>query len=360
MTVTTAQVLDALRVVQDPDLKRDLVSLGFIKGVQIDGGRVSFTIELTTPACPVRDVMKGQAAEAVRALPGVSQVDITMTSQVRPSVSSPPGTLAPAIKNIVPVASGKGGVGKSTVSANLALALARSGARVGLMDADVYGPSIPTILGITAQPEVDEKNRITPVEQHGLKVISMGFFMKPEEAVVWRGPMLHKTVQQFLGGVFWGELDYLLVDLPPGTGDVQLSLCQSIPITGAVIVSTPQDVALNVAQKAIAMFKKLNVPVLGIVENMSYYLCPHCGKRDDIFGSGGARKTAERMQIPFLGEIPLSTPIRATSDAGTPIVLSDPKSAAAQAFVRAAEALAAQVSIRAMEGELSPQIKVTF
>ncbi len=361
MAVTTDQVLNALKVVQDPDLKRDLVSLGFIKNVRVGEGRVAFTIELTTPACPVRDLMKEEARKAVAALPGVSAVEITMTSQVRPSITAQPsGGLIPTIKNVIPIASGKGGVGKSTVSANLALALSHSGARVGLMDADVYGPSIPTILGISAQPEVDAQNRITPIVQHGVKVISMGFFMKPEEAVVWRGPMLHKTVQQFLGGVLWGELDYLLVDLPPGTGDVQLSLCQSIPITGAVIVSTPQDVALNVAQKAITMFKKLNAPVLGIIENMSAYVCPHCGKQDEVFGSGGARQIAQRLDIPFLGEIPLATPIRIASDQGTPIVLTEPESPSAKAFVAAAEALAAQVSIRAMQGELMPQVKVTF
>ena len=355
---TTEQVLNALKAVQDPDLRRDIVSLGFVKDVTVNGGRVAFTIELTTPACPVRDLMKEEARVAVAKLPGVSQVDVTMTAQVRTSIpTQPAGGLIPTIKNVIPIASGKGGVGKSTVSANLALALARSGARVGLMDADVYGPSIPTLLGITTQPEVDERNRITPVEHKGLKVISMGFFMKPEEAVVWRGPMLHKTVQQFLGGVEWGELDYLLIDLPPGTGDVQLSLCQSISITGAVIVSTPQDVALNVAQKAIVMFKKLNAPILGIIENMSAYVCPHCGKRDEIFGTGGARKTAERLDIPFLGEIPLSTPIRVASDAGKPIVLADPNSPAAKAFTAAAEALAAQVSIRAMSQQ---EVKVTF
>jgi len=355
---TAEQVLNALKAVQDPDLRRDIVSLGFVKDVRVQNGDVAFTIELTTPACPVRDVMKEEARAAVAKLPGVSQVDVTMTAQVRTSIPmQPSGGLIPTIKNVVPIASGKGGVGKSTVSANLALALAKSGARVGLMDADVYGPSIPTMLGVTSQPQVDERNRMTPVEQGGLKVISMGFFMKPEEAVVWRGPMLHKTVQQFLGGVEWGELDYLLCDLPPGTGDVQLSLCQSIPITGAVIVSTPQDVALNVAQKAIAMFKKLNAPILGIIENMSDYVCPHCGKRDEIFGTGGARKVAERLDIPFLGAIPLATPIRVASDAGKPIVLTDPNSAAAKAFVAAAEALAAQVSIRAMEMQ---QVKVTF
>ena len=361
MAIATEQVLHALRAVQDPDLKRDLVSLGFIKDMRIDGGRVAFAIELTTPACPVRDLMKEQARAAVAAIPGVTQVDITMTSQVRSSMApQPAGGLAPTIKNIIPVASGKGGVGKSTVSANLALALARAGARVGLMDADVYGPTIPALLGITASPEVDERNRITPVVQHGLKVISMGFFMKPEEAVVWRGPMLHKTVQQFLGGVLWGELDYLIVDLPPGTGDVQLSLCQSIPVTGAVIVSTPQDVALNVAQKAIAMFRKLNAPILGLIENMSHYVCPHCGTTDEIFGHGGARRIAERMEIPFLGEIPLATPVRAASDEGTPIVISQPDSPAARALVQAAERLAAQVSIRAMQGQGYQEVKVTF
>ncbi len=361
MAVTRDQVLHALAQVQDPDLHRDIVSLGFVKHVSIDNGHVSVTIELTTPACPVREQMKEQAGQSVRVLPGVSQVTVTMTSQVRSSMAAhPAGSLIPTIKNVVPIASGKGGVGKSTVSVNLALALAKTGARVGLMDADVYGPSVPTLLGITSAPEVTPERRISPVDQHGLKVISMGFFMKPEEAVVWRGPMLHKTVEQFLGGVAWGELDYLLVDLPPGTGDVQLSLCQLIPLTGAVIVSTPQDVALNVAQKAMAMFKKLNAPILGIIENMSAYVCEHCGAREEIFGSGGARKTAERLGIPFLGEIPLATAVRKTSDTGTPIVLADPHSAAAKALTSVAENLAAQLSIRAMQGELAPQVKVTF
>ncbi len=749
MAVTESDILNALKAVQDPDLHRDIVSLGFVQGVAIQGGRVSFTIELTTPACPVRDQMREQAAEIVRALPGVREVDIQMTSQVRKSILPTEHLLIPTIKNVVAIASGKGGVGKSTVSANVALALAKTGARVGLLDADVYGPSIPTILGITDAAEITATQQIIPIEQSGLKVMSMGFFMKPDEAVIWRGPMLHKTVQQFLGGVQWGELDYLLVDLPPGcltadtliptdrgqvrisevkagfqvysfdghiqkaharttrkfhaalvkrevlavipqgkakiyelrtatrsirgtadhpilvlqrtkqnssrlydyalawthlaeikprdvvltvkklpqdngkplrlpalsakgkhpiriqehsspellrligyflgdgtvrkasngshwgvwfsepengayrstyerllktvfalphihrqpnkfaalsnqvaelfdklglhhkvldksipswaftltaqeklaliegycdadghrrsskpgyrrsgwmcfespnailmqgiralcmdvglrvgnlnsrtrticlpstqrevtqmfwgfeanrkaktdiygaglirgqqigkglvheyvgfervkmvhevgegdvydlqvegehnfvanglivhnTGDVQLSLCQSIPLTGAVIVSTPQDVALNVAQKAITMFKKLNAPVLGIIENMSAYVCPHCGTREEIFGSGGARKIAQRLDLPFLGEVPLATPIRETSDAGTPIVISQPDSPAARAFTAVAEQLAAQISIRAMKGELGTEIKVTF
>ena len=263
-------------------------------------------------------------------------------------------------QHIIPIASGKGGVGKSTVSANLALALAKTWAKVGLMDADVYGPTIPTLLGITTSPEVDTQNRISPVTQDGLKVVSMGFFMKPGEPAIWRGPMLHKTVQQFLTGVAWGDLDYLIIDTPPGTGDVTLSLCQSIPITGVAIVSTPQDVALNVAQRAIAMFKKLKCPLLGIIENMSHYICPHCGKREEIFGAGGARKTAERLGIPFLGEIPLSTPIRVASDAGKPIVLSQPASPAAKAFTAVASELASQLRLRAQQGETPPQVKVAF
>ncbi len=360
MAVTVDQVLNALRVVQDPDLHKDLVSLDFIKEVTIQDGRVAFKIELTTPACPVRDQMKEQAREAVGALPGVSGVEITMTSRVRTSIpTQTSGVLVPTVKNVIPVASGKGGVGKSTVSANLAHALARTGARVGIMDADVYGPSIPTILGVTGRPEVGEGNRFMPVEHDGLKVMSMAFFIKPEEAVVWRGPMLHKTMEKFLGGVQWGELDYLIIDLPPGSGDVPLSLCQFIPITGAVVVSTPQHVATNVAQKAVAMFKKLNVPILGIIENMSYYLAPD-GTRDEIFGNGGARQIAERFQIPFLGEIPLATPIRVASDAGRPIVLTEPDSLWAKAFTAVAENLAAQVSIRGMQDELVPPIKITF
>ena len=360
MAITEAEIRNALTAVQDPDLHRDIVSLGFVQDIAIQAGRVSFKIELTTPACPVRDQMRDQAAAIVRALPGVQDVAIQMTSQVRSSLGLSAQPMLPTVRNIVAIASGKGGVGKSTVSANLALALSKTGARVGLMDADVYGPTIPIILGISHSAQVTAQEQIIPLEQHGLKVMSMGFFMKPDEAVVWRGPMLHKTVQQFLGGVAWGELDYLLVDTPPGTGDVTLSLCQSIPLTGAVIVSTPQDVALNVAQKAIAMFKKLNTPVLGIIENMGAYVCPHCGTREEIFGSGGARQTAQRLNLPFLGEIPLATPIRETSDGGTPIVIAQPESSSARAFTAVAEALAAQISIRAMSGELAQPIKVTF
>ncbi len=255
---------------------------------------------------------------------------------------------------------GPQGIGKSTVAANLAVALARSGARVGLMDADVYGPSIPTLMGISGEPQAAPNQQIIPMAQYDLKIMSMGFFLSEEKAVIWRGPMLDKMIAQFLGGVAWGELDYLVIDLPPGTGDIQLSLCQKVSLTGAVVVSTPQDVALNVAQKAIAMFRQLNTPVLGIVENMSYYLCSHCGTRDEIFGSGGARDVSRRMQLPFLGEIPLSTSIRTHSDQGKPVVLAEPDSEQAKAFVEIAENLAAQISIQNISGEVQQDIKVSF
>ncbi|MBI4445005.1 MAG: iron-sulfur cluster carrier protein ApbC [Acidobacteria bacterium] len=359
--VSESQVLGALRSVRDPDLNRDIVSLGFVKDIKICGGAVSFTIELTTPACPVRDQMKEQARAAVQSLNGVEQVQVTMTSQVRSSSQLGIGSMIQGVKNVIPVASGKGGVGKSTVSANLALALAQSGATVGLMDADIYGPSIPTILGVPDYaPQPSPTGRILPVIKYGIKVISMGFFLPRDKAVIWRGPMLDKMVSQFLGGVEWGELDYLLVDLPPGTGDVQLSLCQKIPLTGATIVSTPQDVALKVAEKAIIMFKQLNCPILGLVENMSYYVCSHCGQRDEIFGSGGARRLSEELQLPFLGEIPVATGIRLDSDRGCPTVVSEPGSFLAKAFFDVASNLAAQISIRNLSGELKQDIKVSF
>jgi ATP-binding protein involved in chromosome partitioning len=354
-----AQILQALKAVIDPDLHRDIVTLGFVKDVAVCDGLVKVTLELTTPACPVKDEMKAQAERAIRALPGVESVAIKMDAQVRPTLGEAGKALIPTVRNVIPIGSGKGGVGKSTVSANVAVALAQTGARVGLMDADVYGPSIPTILGITAQPVAGE-NGIIPVDAYGVKVISMGFFLRPDQAVVWRGPMLSKMIEQFLGGVEWGEIDYLIVDLPPGTGDIQLSLCQRIPITGAAIVSTPQDVALNIAEKAVIMFNQLHTPILGLIENMSYFICTHCGAREDIFDTGGARRAAERLGTPFLGEIPLATRLRETSDSGVPIVISDPTSPAAIAFQQIARNLAAQISIRnAQDSEVAP-VRITF
>lgn len=352
-------ILKALQSVTDPDLGRDIVSLGFVKDVKICGGAVGFTVELTTPACPAKDQMKREAEQAVLALSGIDQVDVKMTAEVRASSTRTSGFLS-TVKNIVPVASGKGGVGKSTVAANLAVALAQSGAQVGLMDADVYGPSIPTLMGISGEPQTTPDQQIIPINQYDIKIISMGFFLPEEKAVIWRGPMLDKMISQFLGGVAWGELDYLVIDLPPGTGDIQLSLCQKVALTGAVVVSTPQDVALNVAQKAIVMFRQLNTPVLGIVENMSYYVCSHCGSRDEIFGTGGAKAVSQQMQLPFLGAIPLATSIRTFSDQGKPVVLADPDSEQAKAFIRIAENLAAQISIQNMSGEVQQDIQISF
>ena len=353
-------ILQALGNVRDPDLGRDIVSLGFVKRVAVSDGRADVTIELTTPACPVKEKMRGEAQQLILSIPGISEANVDMTAQVRASTGAATTPFLPEVKNVIAVASGKGGVGKSTVSANLALSLLRAGARVGLLDADVYGPSIPTILGISDKPAVTEKNFLIPVTQYGLKVISVGFFIGEQEAVIWRGPMLSKLLDQFLGMVEWGELDYMVVDLPPGTGDIQLSLCQKIPLAGAVIVSTPQDVATKVAQKAITMFRKLNTPVLGVIENMSYFICSHCGQREDIFGTGGAEQAAARLDIPFLGRIPLSTSLRATSDSGRPEMVDAPESIVAKAFIHAAENLAAQLSIAAMKGEAGQEIKISF
>ena len=357
--VTQEQVLAALRQVMDPDLHRDIVTLGFVKDLRIQEGEVSFAVVLTTPACPVKDRLKEQAEQVVGALPGVERVHVEMNSDVR-STSPPQGlNLIPGVRNIVPVGSGKGGVGKSTVSANLAVALAQTGARVGLMDADIYGPSIPIILGITELPKPGGRG-ILPVEAYGVKVISSGFFMKPGQAVIWRGPMLAKLIDQFLGQVEWGELDYLIVDLPPGTGDVQLTLCQRIPLTGAVIVSTPQDVALQVAEKALDMFRQLRCPILGLVENMSYFVCRHCGQRENIFDTGGAERAAARWNVPLLGKIPLATGIREASDGGRPVLLDEPDSPGATAFLEIAKNLAAQISIQNMKEVAEPAVRITF
>jgi ATP-binding protein involved in chromosome partitioning len=333
-------VLNALRKVMDPDLGRDIVTLGFIKDLEVGDNRVSFTLQLTTPACPIREHLLAQARAAVEAL-GVADVQVCLTAAA--PVPSPGRALIPQVKHTVAVASGKGGVGKSTVAANLAVALSRAGAKVGLMDTDVYGPSVPLLMGGRDAPYVAE-GKIEPPVEYGVKIMSMAYFLPRDEAVIWRGPMLHKTIQQFLGDVHWGELDYLLMDLPPGTGDIQLSLSQTIPLSGAVIVSTPQDLALAVAAKAIVMFQKLNVPILGVIENMSYYQCPQCGRREDIFGHGGAREAAKKLNFPFLGEIPLDLSIREQSDSGKPVAL-DESTVCGKAFQQIAGALAAQVSI---------------
>jgi len=339
--------LAALRAVQDPDLHKDIVTLGFVKDVKISGAEVDFTIELTTPACPVRDQMKAEAEQRVAALPGVTAARATMTANVRARGGFGRQEV-PGIRNILAVGAGKGGVGKSTTAVNLALALQRKGARVGLMDADVYGPNIPQMLGVSGQPQVSDDKRMIPPQGYGLKVMSMGMLVPADQPVIWRGPMLHGAVQQFMRDVEWGELDYLVVDLPPGTGDVSLSMSQSVPVAGAVVVTTPQSVSVADVRKAVAMFRQLNIPVLGVVENMSYFVCGHCSERTDIFGHGGGQRMAEELSIPFLGEVPIDTRVRSGGDDGRPIVAEAPDAPAAQAFTEVAGKVAAQLSIQAM------------
>jgi len=342
------QVLNVLKKVQDPDLHKDIVSLGFIRNLKIDNGTVAFDLNLTTPACPVKDQMRDEAVALVKALPGVQNVEIKMTSEVRQTPQLDKSALK-GVRNIVAVGSGKGGVGKSTMAVNIAASLGAAGARVGLLDGDIYGPTTPIMLGLDLPPK-SVGNRMIPQEAAGLKFISMGLLVKSEQPLIWRGPMAHKALQQCLFDVDWGELDYLVVDLPPGTGDVHLTLAQAVPLTGAVIVSTPQDVGLRISMKTLRMFQQTRVPILGIIENMSYYICPHCNSQDHIFGHGGGRRAAEQLGIPFLGEVPLDLAIRTQSDIGSPIVLAQPNSPSGRMLREIAERVAAQISIRNYEG----------
>lgn len=352
LPVTKEQVLDALREIIDPDLHRDIVSLGMIKALEIapgpDGAHVKFTFELTTPACPVRDQFKSSAERVVMNLPGVSSVAVHMSANVRsnnPTAAGGPQISLPNVKNIIAVGSGKGGVGKSTVAANLAAALAKTGAKVGLLDADVYGPSVPSLMGIHEGVRAEDQ-KLIPNEAHGVKLMSLGFMADPSRPVVWRGPMVGQAVKQMLNDVDWGDLDYLLVDLPPGTGDAPLTLIQSIPVSGVVVVTTPQDVALGIATKALQMFRNLRVPVLGIVENMSGFTCPHCGESTDVFSHGGGKDASSGLNVPFLGEIPLDIGIRESGDAGIPVPVGMPGTERSAPFETIARKLAAQISIQ--------------
>ena len=341
---TEQEILEALKQVEDPDLHRDIVSLGFVGDISISDSRVELRIVLTTPACPVREQLKTQIEEILLAMPDVDSVDVTMDAEVRSS--SPTGNIKPVegVRNIIAVASNKGGVGKSTVAVNLALALAKRGAAVGIMDADVTGPNIPIMMGFEAGFMAEGERGLTTVEKYGVRLVSLGFVLPKLSPVVWRGPMVGTAVRQLLHDIKWGELDYLLIDLPPGTSDASMSLAQEAPISGVVIVSTPADVAWEDAGKAVAMFDKLNVPVFGVIENMSYFLCPHCDERTEIFGHGGGRTAAEELGLEFLGEIPLDMKTRVGGDIGVPIVESDPDSPQGQVFMRLAEQVAARCS----------------
>jgi ATP-binding protein involved in chromosome partitioning len=356
-TVTANQVLAALRGIQDPDLHKDIVTLGFIKNLVVRDDHVAFTIELTTPACPVKDQMRDQARSLVSALPGVSTVDIEMTASVR-SAARQDGNRAPVegVRNIIAVGAGKGGVGKTTVSVNLALALAARGSRVGILDGDMYGPNVPIMMGIKTRLETDGQ-KIMPAQRYGVKVVSIASMTEDDAPVIWRGPMLHGVVQQFLRDVRWDDLDYLIVDMPPGTGDVALSLSQSAPIAGAVAVTTPQSVSIADTRRAVLMYRKLNIPVIGLIENMSYFVCPGCNRESDIFGKGGGEVLAQELGVPFLGRIPLHEPVRTGGDLGVPIVTSDPSAPPSVAFIAAAERVAQQVSIASFARGVIPLVE---
>jgi ATP-binding protein involved in chromosome partitioning len=343
--ITKETVLAALSKVQEPELHKDLVTLNMIRNLEVDGGKVSFTIMLTTPACPLVGQIEKEARQAVMALEGVESVNIKMDSDV-PNDGRMRGLVNMPIRNAIAIGSGKGGVGKSTVAVNIAVALAQKGARVGLMDADIYGPNVPTMLGIEKLPP-PQGNKLIPAQAYDVKMISMGLLVKPGQPLIWRGPMLNSAIRQFLSDVEWGELDYLIVDLPPGTGDAALSLAQALPLSGAVIVTLPQLVSLEDASRGLQMFRTLEVPILGIVENMSYLELPD-GTRMDIFGSGGGEQLAEATQAYFLGKVPIDPSVRQGGDSGKPIVVSQPDSPAAQALRQIAEKVAARVSIAAM------------
>ena len=344
-SLTEEAVLNALRTVQEPELGGDLVTRNMIKDLTIEGTRVSFTIELTTPACPLKDEIQARVERALHPI-GAEQVEVAWGATIRRSTPTSP-QLLPGVKNIDAVASGKGGVGKTTVSANLAVALAQAGASVGLLDADITGPNIPMMIGAEGQPVASPNGRITPIEAYGVKVMSIQFFIPEGQPVVWRGPLVGGAIQQFLRDVAWGDLDYLVVDLPPGTSDAQLTLAQAVPISGVVLVTTPQQVAIVDVEKALAMFARMSVPVIGLVENMSSFVCPHCGEATEIFGRGGGERFAREHDVEFLGGVPLDITVRQGGDAGIPAVAQREPGVAAQALTALAKTVAARVSVRA-------------
>ncbi len=350
--LTEQAVLQALSTVNDPELQKDLVSLKMIRDIKIDGSDVRFEVVLTTPACPRKGQIEQECRQALARLPGIGQVSITMGWNVVASRGMMDRGGIPGVKNSLAIASGKGGVGKSTVSVNLAVALAETGAKVGLLDADIYGPSIPLMMGIHRAPDVTAEQRIIPLEAHGVKLMSLGFLLPDHSSpVIWRGPMIARALNQFLREVAWGDLDYLLIDLPPGTGDAQLTLSQSLALSGVAIVMTPQDVAMTIASKVLVMFRQMKVPILGIVENMSTFLCPACGGESQIFSHGGGRKASDRLEVPLLGEIPLDGEVCEGGDDGRPILVRNPQSPIAEVFRRVASNLAGRVSVEAIKSQ---------
>jgi ATP-binding protein involved in chromosome partitioning len=344
--VTEEAVMAALSKVQEPELHQDLVSLNMIRDLKIDGDTVHFTVMLTTPACPLKSRIERESREAVEAVPGVNKVEVTLDANV-PTDGRSRGLLELPIRNAIAVASGKGGVGKSTVAVNLAVTLAQSGARVGLLDADIYGPNVPIMMGVD-HLKPPEGGKLIPAEAHGVKLMSIGFLVKPDQPLIWRGPMLHSAIRQFLTDVNWGELDYLVIDLPPGTGDAALSLVQSMPLSGGLIVTLPQQVSLDDARRGLEMFRQLNVPILGIVENMSYLELPD-GNRMDVFGQGGGQRLAQESGVPFIGAIPMDPAVRQGGDSGVPVVVSNPDSPVSKALQEISRDVAAKISVAALK-----------
>src|SRR2546421_2407089 len=338
--VTEQAVIHRLRTVMEPELHKDLITLNMVKDLKIEGGAVKFTVVLTTPACPLKTEIKASCDKAVGAIPGVTKVEVDFTATVQQGRSQLKDNLIPTVKNAIAVSSGKGGVGKTTVAVNLAVGLVLQGAKVGLLDADVYGPNVPMMMGVERPPE-QQDGKLLPAYSHGVKLISMGFFVPEDTPLTSRGPMIHTAIQQFLRDVIWGDLDYLVVDLPPGTGDAQLSIAQLVPLTGAVIVTTPQEVALHDSRKGLAMFQKVNVPILGIIENMSYYVCGKCGERTEIFSYGGGERAGEKLGLPFFGRVPVDPALPGGGGSGGPIVVADPNSPQAKAFTANASAMVA-------------------
>jgi ATP-binding protein involved in chromosome partitioning len=351
-------ILDVLRGVKDPDLHRDIVSLNFVRDLEVHGSTISLRLVLNTPASPAKSKLQEAAREAIRGVAGVEAVEINLESEIPRAASEQGKQSVPGVSNIIAVSSGKGGVGKSTVAVNLAVALAQFGARVGLLDTDVYGPNVPIMIGISEEPAV-RGQKLLPHEAYGVKVMSLGFLNRGDKPVVWRGPMLHTAVKQFLYDVEWGELDYLIVDMPPGTGDAQLSLAQLVPVQGAVLVTTPQEVAMGDVRKAYNMFEQVHIPVLGIVENMSYFVCPNCSEKHAIFGAGGGRELAARFNNQLLGQVPISISIREGGDSGVPIVVGAPDSPQSLAFLQIADNVATQICLAALKGGGLPIIDMS-
>jgi len=358
--MTEDSILEALKAVEDPDLHKNIVELGFVKNINIKGSKISFDVELTTPACPVKDQLKEQCYQIVSQMDGVDKVDVNMTAQVRQSMADDKKIKLAGVKNVIAVASGKGGVGKSTTAVNIAVGLHILGARVGILDADIYGPSLPMMLGVNERPKVDKEQHLYPLKAHGIEVISMGFLSDDTTPVIWRGPMVGGVIQQFLNQVIWDDVDYLIIDLPPGTGDAQLTLCQRAPLTGAVIVSTPQEVSLLDARKGLLMFEKVQVPILGLVETMSYFVCDSCDKKHSIFSQGGGKRISEKLNIPLLGEVPIELNVCIGGDEGKPIVVKEPESDSAKAYMEIAKQVASQVSTLQFAGAGPDLTKLTL